>query len=111
MVTFKHQENQDIFESTVNEYQSTKVLIKSLAMNFEDTAILHYSYTTHRLEVITLSNLPQLIQTKNILMSFIALHVNLMSFIALHVNLMSLSRSCQMCQFHIQILNFLSMIK
>lgn len=46
LVTFKHQENQDIFESTINEYQSTKVLIKSLAINFEDTAILHSSYTT-----------------------------------------------------------------
>lgn len=46
LVTFKHQENQDIFESTVNEYRTTRVLIKSLAMNFEDTAILHSSYTT-----------------------------------------------------------------
>lgn len=46
LVNFKHKENQDVFESTLNEYQSTKVLINSLAMNFEDTAILHSSYAT-----------------------------------------------------------------
>ena len=45
LVTIKHGDNQTIFESAVNEYQSTKVLIKSLGMNFEDMAILHSSFT------------------------------------------------------------------
>ena len=46
LVTVKYGENQTIFESAVSEYQPTKVLIRSLGMNFEDVAILHSSYTT-----------------------------------------------------------------
>lgn len=46
LVTIKYGENQTIFESAVREYQPTKVLIKSLGMNFEDAAILHSSFTT-----------------------------------------------------------------
>lgn len=46
LVTIKHGEKQTIFESAVNEYQPTKVLIESLGMNFEDMAILHSSFTT-----------------------------------------------------------------
>ena len=46
LVTVKYGENQTIFESAVSEYQPTKVLIRSLGMNFEDGAILHSSYTT-----------------------------------------------------------------
>ena len=46
LVTVKYGENQTIFESAVSEYQPTKVLIRSLRMNFEDVAILHSSYTT-----------------------------------------------------------------
>ena len=46
LVTVKYRENQTIFESAVSEYQPTKVLIRSLGMNFEDVAILHSSYTT-----------------------------------------------------------------
>ncbi|MCK1169302.1 HEPN domain-containing protein [Streptococcus uberis] len=46
LVTIKHGDNQTIFESAVDEYQSTKVLIKSLGMNFEDMATLHSSFTT-----------------------------------------------------------------
>lgn len=45
LVTIKYGENQTIFESAVNEYQPTKVLIKSLRMNFEDGGILHSSFT------------------------------------------------------------------
>lgn len=45
LVTIKHNKNQTIFESAVNEYQSTKALIKSVGMNFEDSAILHSSFT------------------------------------------------------------------
>ena len=45
LVTIKHGENQTIFESAVNEYQSTTVLIKSLRMKFEDGGILHSSFT------------------------------------------------------------------
>lgn len=46
LVTVKYGENQTIFESAISEYQPTKVLIRSLGMNFEDGAILHSSYTT-----------------------------------------------------------------
>ena len=46
LVTIKYGEDQTTFDSAVNEYQSTKVLIKSLGMNFEDTAILHSSFAT-----------------------------------------------------------------
>ena len=46
LVTVKYGENQTIFESAVSEYQPTKVLIRSLGMNFEDAAILHSSFTT-----------------------------------------------------------------
>lgn len=46
LVTVKNGANQTIFESAVSEYQPTKVLIRSLGMNFEDGAILHSSYTT-----------------------------------------------------------------
>ncbi|WLR88795.1 hypothetical protein Q9318_08935 [Streptococcus iniae] len=46
LVTIKHGDNQTIFESAVDKYQSTKVLIKSLGMNFEDMATLHSSFTT-----------------------------------------------------------------
>ena len=46
LVNVKYGENQTIFESAVSEYQPTKVLIRSLGMNFEDGAILHSSYTT-----------------------------------------------------------------
>lgn len=45
LVTIKRGENQMIFESAVNEYQPTKVLIKSSRMNFEDGGILHSSFT------------------------------------------------------------------
>lgn len=45
LVTIKHDKNQTVFKSAVNEYQSTKALIKSIAMNFEDSAILHSSFT------------------------------------------------------------------
>ena len=45
LVTIKHGENQTIFESAVNEYQPTTVLIKSLGMKFEDGGILHSSFT------------------------------------------------------------------
>ena len=46
LVTIKCGDNQTIFESAVDEYQPTKVLIKSLGMNCEDMAILHSSFTT-----------------------------------------------------------------
>lgn len=46
LVTVKYRDNQTIFESAASEYQPTKVLIRSLGMNFEDVAILHSSYTT-----------------------------------------------------------------
>ena len=46
LVTVKYRDNQTIFESAVSEYQPTKVLIRSLGMNFEDVAIHHSSYTT-----------------------------------------------------------------
>lgn len=46
LVTVKYGENQTIFESAISEYQPTKVLIRSLGMNFEDGAILHSSFTT-----------------------------------------------------------------
>lgn len=46
LVNVKHGENKTIFESAVDEYQSTNVLIESLKMNFEDTATLHSSFTT-----------------------------------------------------------------
>lgn len=45
-MTVKYGENKTVFESAVDEYQSTNVLIKSLKMNFEDTATLHSSFTT-----------------------------------------------------------------
>ena len=45
LVTIKHDKNQTVFKSAVNEYQSTKALIKSIGMNFEDSAILHSSFT------------------------------------------------------------------
>lgn len=46
LVTIKRDENKTIFESAINEYQSTKVLIKSLGMNFEDMPVLYSSFTT-----------------------------------------------------------------
>ena len=46
LVTVKYGENKTVFGSAVAEYQSTNVLIKSLKMNFEDTATLHSSFTT-----------------------------------------------------------------
>lgn len=46
LVTVKYGENRTIFESALSEYQPTKVLIRSLGMNFEDVAILHSSFTT-----------------------------------------------------------------
>ena len=46
LVTVKYGEHQTIFESALSEYQPTKVLIRSLGMNFEDVAILHSSFTT-----------------------------------------------------------------
>lgn len=46
LVTVKPSENKTVFESAVDEYQSTNVLIESLKMNFEDTATLHSSFTT-----------------------------------------------------------------
>lgn len=46
LVNIKYGENQTSFESAVNEYQSTKALIKSLGINFEDAAILHSSFAT-----------------------------------------------------------------
>lgn len=46
LVTIKRAENKTIFESAINEYQSTKVLIKSLGMNFEDMPVLYSSFTT-----------------------------------------------------------------
>lgn len=46
LVTVKYGEHQTIFESALGEYQPTKVLIKSLGMNFEDVAILHSSFIT-----------------------------------------------------------------
>ena len=45
-MTIKRDENKTIFESAINEYQSTKVLIKSLGMNFEDMPVLYSSFTT-----------------------------------------------------------------
>lgn len=46
LVKARYKENQTIFESTVDEYPPTKVLIKSLNMNFEDGATLHALYET-----------------------------------------------------------------
>lgn len=46
LVAIKRRANQAIFESTVNEYQPTKVLINALGITLEDTAILNTSYTT-----------------------------------------------------------------
>ena len=46
LVNIKRKGFQDIFESAVSEYQSTKVLIESLDMNFEDRATLTSSYAT-----------------------------------------------------------------
>lgn len=46
LVTIKYGKNQTIFESSVDEYQSTKVLIKSLGINFEDAAMLYSSFAT-----------------------------------------------------------------
>ncbi|HEO0550466.1 TPA: HEPN domain-containing protein [Streptococcus agalactiae] len=46
LVAFKRKENQAIFESRINEYQSTKVLINALGITLEDIAILNTSYTT-----------------------------------------------------------------
>lgn len=46
LVNIKFGENQTSFESAVDEYQSTKALIKSLRINFEDVAILHSSFAT-----------------------------------------------------------------
>lgn len=46
LVTIKYGNNQTSFESAVDEYQSTKVLIKSLGINFEDAAILYSSFAT-----------------------------------------------------------------
>lgn len=46
LVTIKHKENKDIFESSINDYKTTNALIKSLKINFEDIPILHSSYRT-----------------------------------------------------------------
>ena len=46
LVNDKSSESKTVFESAVDEYQSTNVLIKSLKMNFEDTATLQSSFTT-----------------------------------------------------------------
>lgn len=46
LVTIKHRENKDIFESSINDYKSTNALIKSLKIKFEDSPILYSSYTT-----------------------------------------------------------------
>lgn len=46
LVNIKYKENQTSFESAIDEYQSTKALIKSLRINFEDVAILHSSFAT-----------------------------------------------------------------
>ncbi|WP_314679948.1 HEPN domain-containing protein [uncultured Granulicatella sp.] len=46
LVTIKHRENKDIFESSINDYKSTKAVINSLKINFKDIPILHSSYTT-----------------------------------------------------------------
>ena len=46
LVTIKHRENKDIFESLINDYKSTNVLINSLKIKFEDSPILYLSYTT-----------------------------------------------------------------
>lgn len=46
LVAIKQRANQAIFESTVNEYQPTKVLINALGITLEDTAILNTSCTT-----------------------------------------------------------------
>lgn len=46
LVTIKRSENKDIFESSINDYKSTKAFIKSLKIKFEDNPILYLSYTT-----------------------------------------------------------------
>lgn len=46
LVNDKSSESKTVFESAVDEYQSTNMLIKSLKMNFEDTATLQSSFTT-----------------------------------------------------------------
>lgn len=46
LVTIKHWENKDVFESSINDYKTTIALIKSLKIKFEDIPILHSSYTT-----------------------------------------------------------------
>lgn len=46
LVNIKCEKNKTSFESAVNEYQSTKALIRSLEINFEDVAILHSSFAT-----------------------------------------------------------------
>lgn len=46
LVTIKHRENKDIFESSINDYKATNALIKSLKIKFEDSPILYSSYTT-----------------------------------------------------------------
>lgn len=45
LVSARISENQTIFESKVNDYNPTTVFIKSLGMNFKDTAILNSSFT------------------------------------------------------------------
>lgn len=46
LVNIKHKENQDIFESAINEYKPTKVSVNSLGIDFEDGATLHSLYDT-----------------------------------------------------------------
>ena len=46
LITIKHKDNQDIFESAINEYQSTTALIDCENMSIMDGAILHSSYET-----------------------------------------------------------------
>ena len=46
LVAFKSREKNEILESAVNEYQPTKVVIDTMGMSLEDTAILNISYTT-----------------------------------------------------------------
>ena len=46
LVTFKYKDDKYIFESSVNDYQPTKVLIDTLKINFEDCASLYPLYET-----------------------------------------------------------------
>ena len=46
LVTIKHRENKDIFESSINDYKSTKAVINSIKINFEDYPLLYSLYET-----------------------------------------------------------------